>query len=237
MIPKIVHYCWFGGKDKPENVRRCIESWKKHLPDYSFMEWNEDNFDYHALEYTKAAYKARKYAFVSDVARLKALSEYGGIYMDTDVEVLKSFDDILDNHCVLGLEERNYIATSFIAAEPNFPLINSFLCDYNNAVFDMNGNSGAETNVQKLTEIMEKLGFTRKNEFQQVGDISIYPREYFSPYDYINCIDMCTENTYCVHYFHVTWMPRSVRIKKAIKKAASKLLGKKKMDALRGYHE
>ena len=104
-IPKIIHYCWFGGKEKPEQVKKCIGSWKKYLSNYQFMEWNEQNFDVNQFQYTKDAYAAKKYAFVSDVARVKALLEYGGIYFDTDVEVFKSFDDILDAKCLLGFEE------------------------------------------------------------------------------------------------------------------------------------
>ncbi len=234
MIPKIIHYCWFGEREKPENVVRMIEGWKKKLPDYTFMEWNDTNFNVNELRYTQSAYNQKKYAFVSDVARLKALSLYGGIYMDTDVEVIRSFDDILDHRCILGMEERNFIATSFIAAEPDFPLINDFIGSYSKLEFD---SKSAETNVQKLTKIMVSKGFVQKNEMQQIGDITVFPREYFSPYDYINCIDMRTENTYCVHHFSVTWMPRSIKIKKALKKAVGKLLGKKRMDRLRGYYE
>lgn len=113
-IPKIVHYCWFGGKEKPEDVKKCIESWKQFLPEYQLMEWNEDNFDIERLQYTREAYTAGKYAFVSDVARVEALYQYGGVYMDTDVEVLKSFNPLLEAQCILGMEEKEYVATSFI---------------------------------------------------------------------------------------------------------------------------
>ncbi|MCC8153387.1 MAG: glycosyl transferase, partial [Tannerellaceae bacterium] len=130
MIPKIIHYCWFGKKEKPGKISKCIESWRRMLPDYQIIEWNEDNFDYESIEYAKSAYRNGKFAFVSDVARLRALIEYGGIYLDTDVEVLKSFDDLLNYHCVFGMEERNYIATSFMACEPQFPLIQEFFNTY-----------------------------------------------------------------------------------------------------------
>ena len=102
MIPKIIHYCWFGRNEKPEKIQKCIESWKIHLSDYQIIEWNEDNFDYNLLTYTKDAYNAKKYAFVSDVARVKALYEMGGIYLDTDVMVYQNFDSILKHNCVLG---------------------------------------------------------------------------------------------------------------------------------------
>lgn len=236
MIPKIVHYCWFGKIEKPDNVQRCIESWKKILIGYQFVEWNEDNFDYQAMEYTRQAYQEKKYAFVSDVARLAALVGYGGIYMDTDVEVLKSFDDLLNHTCIFGMEERNYIATSFIACESHFPLIQQLLDGYKNVTFSMESGS-IETNVQKLTAIMEQYGFQKKNKFQSVAGVSIYPREYFSPYDYINCIDMKNENSYCIHYFYVSWQSNKVKVKKLIKKILGSCLGKKLMDQIRGYHE
>ena len=150
-IPKIVHYCWFGGKEKPDSVKKCIESWKRYLPDYRLMEWNEDNFDIEKLQYTREAYTAGKYAFVSDVARIEALYQYGGFYMDTDVEVLKSFTPLLDSRCVLGMEEKEYVATSFMAFEKGHPLVKQFLDLYKNLTFlDEKGQIITGTNVAKL---------------------------------------------------------------------------------------
>ena len=126
MIPKIIHYCWFGKGEKPKKIHKCINTWKEKCPDYQIIEWNENNFDVNKLRYTKEAYKAKKYAFVSDVARVKALYEYGGIYLDTDVIVYKSFDAVLDFKCVLGFEFGNYIATSFMACESKFYLMKEF---------------------------------------------------------------------------------------------------------------
>lgn len=234
-IPKIIHYCWFGRKEKPDSVKKCIESWKKNLPDYQLMEWNEDNFDVNRLSYTKDAYEARKYAFVSDVARVHALLNYGGIYMDTDVEVLKSFDSILDNRCVLGIEEREYVATSMIAAEKNHPLIVEFVEIYKNLSFyDEEGNIIPGTNVQKLTNMLLKTGYVKENVYQELDDgICIYPKEYFSPYDYINCYFNITDKTICVHHFFVSWMPWQTRAKKMIKQKLVKIIGVKGMNYLR----
>lgn len=234
-IPKIIHYCWFGRKEKPDNVKKCIESWKRNLPDYQFMEWNEDNFDIAMLPYTKDAYEAKKYAFVSDVARVYALLHYGGIYMDTDVEVLKSFDSILENRCVLGMEEGNYVATSMIAAEKNHPLLQEFARLYQNLSFyDAEGNIIPGTNVQKLTEMLIQLGYVRENVYQQLEHgIRIYPKEYFSPYDYINCYLNITEKTICVHHFFVSWMPWQTRVKKAMKSRLVKIIGVQRMVSLR----
>lgn len=234
-IPKIIHYCWFGGKEKPDNVKKCIESWKRVLPDYQIIEWNENNFDINKLRYTKEAYEAKKYAFVSDVARVHALLNYGGIYMDTDVEVLKSFDSILNSRCVLGIEEGDYVATSMIAAEKKHPLIVEFADIYTKLSFyDSRGKIIPGTNVQKLTDMLKKLGYVQKNIYQELNEeICIYPKEYFSPYDYINCYFNITEKTICVHHFFVSWMPWQTRAKKVIKRKLVKIIGVNGMNYLR----
>lgn len=182
---------------------------EKNLPNYEIIEWNEDNFDVNELLYTKDAYQAKKYAFVSDVARVYALYKMGGIYLDTDVMVYKSFDSILNNSCVLGFEEGNYIATSFMACEKQHKLMKEFNSLYDNLSFyDKEGNIISGTNVSKLTNMLIKKGLVRNNEYQELGDIVIYPQEYFSPYDYGNCIKQNTEKTICEHLYFVSWMSK-----------------------------
>lgn len=234
-IPKIVHYCWFGGKEKPDSVKKCIESWKRYLPDYELMEWNENNFNIDKLQYTKEAYEAGKYAFVSDVARIEALYQYGGFYMDTDVEVLKSFTPLLDSRCVLGMEEKEYVATSFMGFEKGHPLVKQFLNLYKNLTFfDGKGQIITGTNVAKLTKMLIKQGFVQENRYQELEDgIKIYPKEFFSPYDYINCYYNITENSYCVHHFAVSWMSKKEQVKKGIKKKIVKVLGPERMNKFR----
>lgn len=237
MIPKIVHYCWFGKGEKPDKVKECIQSWKDKLPGYQIIEWNEENFDYTVLKYTKDAYEARKFAFVSDVARVKALYEFGGIYFDTDVEALKDFDDsILVKDCILGFEEGNYIATSFMACRQYHPLMRDFYDLYINLDFyDVKGQIVSGTNVGKLTNMLIEQGLVRNNEYQEIGDISIYPQEYFSPYDYGNCIYKITDKSVCVHHFLVSWMSRKEIIKKKIKKFIVPILGVDGMNKIRNY--
>lgn len=234
MIPKIIHYCWFGGR-KPKKVIECIESWKQCLPGYEFREWNQNNFDVYGIPYTMNAYNAGKYAFVSDVARIKALYSYGGIYLDTDVMVYKDFNTILNQRCVLGFEEEQYIATSFMACEPQHPLMQRFLSIYENLSFyDRDGNIIPGTNVEKLTKILIDMGLERNNQYQELREgIAVYPQEYFSPYDYANCIHHNTENTICEHLFYVSWMSWTTRMKKGIKHIIGPLLGKERMDKLR----
>lgn len=233
-IPKIIHFCWFGGQQKPSKVQKCIDSWHKYLSDYEFMEWNESNFDVNCNEYVRQAYENKKFAYVSDVARINALEQYGGIYMDTDVMVYKSFNDLLDNTCILGFEEANYIATSFIACVPGHDLMKEFISRYENTSFYNKDKSlDLTTNVQRLTDILENRGLVRNNEFQKVGDISVYPQEYFSPYDYGNCIRNNTDNTYCEHLFLVSWLPWTTKLKKAIKKVIIPIIGKDNMNKIR----
>lgn len=239
MIPKIIHYCWFGKGEKPSRIKECISSWKKVLDDYEIIEWNEDNFNVNELEYTREAYKAKKYAFVSDVARVKALYEYGGIYLDTDVMVYKSFDSILNHKCVLGFEMGNYVATSFMASEPQFNLMKEFydLYVYRN-FYDKNGNIISGTNVSKLTNMLINKGLKRNNQFQILEDeIVIYPQEYFSPYDYGDCIKNNTENTICEHLFLVSWMSKKELVKKTFKRVLSSIIGKKGMNKIRKFLE
>ncbi len=235
MIPKKIHYCWFGKGEKTDSIKRCIDSWRKYCSDYEIIEWNEENFDINQNVYCKQAYKMKKYAFVSDVVRAKVLYQYGGIYMDTDVEVLKPLDDLLIEQCVLGFEEGNYIATSFMAVEEKHELFQEFCEYYDNSTFiNVNGELNMTTNVEKMTEMLLKRGLIRKNKKQKLNaGICVYPKEYFSPYDYINCIYEYTENSFCVHHFYVSWMSMYTRAKKKMKSCIVKIIGKKNMVKLR----
>lgn len=235
MIPKTIHYCWFGCGEKPNLVKKCIESWRKYCPDYKIIEWNEDNFDVNCCLYVRQAYEAKKYAFVSDYVRLSALYNFGGIYMDTDVEVLKSFDTLLNHRCIFGFEEKEYVATSFMACEVKNIIINEYLNMYNNEIFKkQDGSLNTYTNVNRLTYLLEHKGLKRNNEKQKFDEIVVYPKEYFSPYDYINCIDERTENSYCIHWFYVSWMSKREQIKKIIKRLFVKYFGKQKLENIRG---
>ena len=154
MIPKIIHYCWFGKKEKPDIVRKCIKSWNDFLPEYEIIEWNEDNFDIQDYPFTKEAYDIGNYAFVSDYVRVYALYNYGGIYLDTDTEILGSLDAFLSQSSFWGFEEKNYVATSIIGAERHNELIKDFLNYYDHlSLYDEYGNVKKFTNVLVVTEI------------------------------------------------------------------------------------
>lgn len=211
MIPKIIHYCWFGGNPKPKSVVKMIASWQKYCPDYQIMEWNESNFDINFSRYTQEAYQCRKWAFVSDVARLYALYNYGGIYFDTDVEVVKSFDSLLNNDLFLGFEGTKLIATSTIGAVAQHPIIENFLNEYKHLSFiDDAGNLDTTTNVERLTKLINsQYNVNWDSTEQQLGDIHIYPSVYFSPFDYINGKLTKSVSTYSIHWFSQSWIERS----------------------------
>ncbi|MYL69907.1 glycosyl transferase [Halobacillus litoralis] len=226
-IPKVIHYCWFGGKEKPYIVKECIDSWQTHLSEYKIIEWNETNFDVHSNQYIKEAYEAEKFAFVSDYVRLYALYHVGGIYLDTDVMVYKPFDDLLLGEAFWGFEQEEYIATSTFGARKGHPFIKEFMEDYHQRYFlKSNGEFDDVTNVAKVTKLLTDRGLVRNGKKQCIEGVgTIYTQEYFSPYDYINCREIKSNDTYAMHLFYQSWLPKSTRIKKNIKKTLSRVIG------------
>lgn len=216
MIPKIIHYCWFGGQEKPEEVMRCMASWRKFCPDYQIKEWNESNFDVHCCPYVEEAYENKKWAFVSDVARLHALFQEGGIYMDTDVEVVRPLDGLLSHKGFLGFEGNNWIATNIMGVESENDLIGMFLERYQAYRFvKTDGTLEETTNVERLTRLLvSQYGLRLDGTEQECGDFHIYPTDYFSPYDYIQGMLHKTVNTYTIHWFSQSWIKRNRIIKR-----------------------
>lgn len=234
-IPKTIHYCWFGGGAKPDIVKRCIESWNTHLHDYEIIEWNENNVDLNSNSYMKEAYHAKKYAFVSDYVRVYALYHYGGIYLDTDVEVFKSFDNLLTHQSFWGFEQENFIATSTIGAARGNTLIKEFLDLYKGRPFiKEDGSFDDGTNVALVTKMLQNHGLKKSGEYQVIGEANvIYPQPFLSPYDYINCRNYKTSDTYAMHYFYKSWLPPKARIKSNLKKYAAKVIGGENIAKLR----
>lgn len=206
-IPKIIHYCWFGGKPKPKLAEKCLQSWRKHCPDYRIIEWNEDNFDINtAPNYVRQAYEAGRWAFVTDYVRLKALLEMGGIYMDTDVEVLKPLDPYLKHRAFAGFENPKSIQTGLLACEPDFPLFRDFICYYDTASFyKENGTHDTTTNVKILTDLCVSHGLKRDGTRQCVDGFEVYPVDYFCPVDYDTEKLHKTRNTVVIHWFSASW--------------------------------
>lgn len=226
LIPKKIHYCWFGRGEKPKLVKKCIDSWKKHLSGYEFIEWNEDSFDIESNRFVKEAYEHRNFAFVSDYVRAKALYVHGGIYLDTDVEVLKSFDSFLIHDFFAGFEEKDFVGTCVMGSKAAHPLLETYIRHYDEASYvNDDGTFYTDTNVLLLTRLFEQKGFVRDGEFQEKDGIAVYPRTWFSPYDYINSISYITDDSHAIHHFARLWLPRSVRIKSAVKRAIVKVIG------------
>lgn len=229
MIPKIIHYCWFGRGEKPLTVRKYIESWYKFLPGYKFKEWNEDNFDINGVDYVKEAYESKKYAFVTDYVRLYALYTEGGIYMDTDVEVLGPYDKFLHHHAFSGFETDGNVPTGMMAAEKGSVWAKELLDGYLNRHFILeDGSIDMTTNTTVITSYMLKKGLILNNTFQEIPNLcAMYPSEYFCPKDHRTGLIHITKNTICIHHFAGSWIKKTVwqRIRHFIKIKLSVLLG------------
>ena len=188
MIPKKIHYIWFGKGEKNDRIKHCIESWKKYLPDYEIIEWNEDNFDININDFCKQAYDNKIWAYVSDVARLYVLYKYGGIYMDTDVEVYKPLDEFLDQEGFIGFEDKHYLSTGTIGAEKGNPIIKYILESYNCMDFIKYPIWTDYIKYQRtspciFTNNFETLGLKRDGTEQHIKHFSIYPIDYFHTKD------------------------------------------------------
>lgn len=208
MITKKIHYCWFGGNERSDLAKKCIESWKKYCPDYEIIEWNESNFDLECCDFVKEAYQAKKWAFVSDYARLKIIYDNGGIYLDTDVELIKSLDPLLKEKCYFGEETIGYVNTGLgFGAEKNNPIIQMMLNEYNGRHFMMdNGAYDMEACPAKNTRPLTKFGykFSGKNVWRN-EEFTVYPPEYFCPLDYKTKVMNITDNTISIHLYNASW--------------------------------
>lgn len=213
MIPKIIHYCWFGGAPLPASVQRCIDSWKKFCPEYEIIQWNEQNFDVNNYAYTREAYGARKWAFVSDVARLYALVHEGGVYMDTDVELLGSLDSLLKYEGVSGFESRDRVSTGLMACQQGQPLFSELLAEYDGVHFlQEDGAMDLTTNVERITRTCLKYGLRQNNEFQIVRGCALFPSEYFCPKDPQTEVLTLTEKTLAIHHFDGSWLTEEEKL-------------------------
>ena len=212
-IPKTIHYCWFGGKPLPDLAQKCIVSWKKFCPDYEIKEWNESNFNLDVYPYAREAYDHKKFAFVTDVVRLYVLYHYGGIYMDTDVELLKNIDDFLQHEGFSGFESTTKIPTGLMASTQHNALIKEWLEEYNGLHFIKDdGTLDLTTNVIRITNICLKHGFIPNGELQSVDGFEFFPTEYFCPKDLATGEINLTENTYSIHHFDASWLDEGVAL-------------------------
>ena len=234
MIPKIIHYCWFGRNPLPELAQRCIASWRNFLPDYEIREWNEDNFDVNSIPYTAEAYRQKKYAFVSDYARFWIMYHYGGLYFDTDVEIICPMDDIIERGCFMGFEvdpdgkntPGKYAPRYTFAVNPGLgtgfskghPFLQKMMKLYATLTFqDAEMNPWLKTIVAYTTEALMEEGLKNVKGIQQVGDITVYPHEFFAPINVISGKLHVTPNTHTIHHYMGSWDIKNHSIKDVIR--------------------
>ena len=226
MIPKKIHYCWFGGNPLPEKERFCMESWRRLCPDYEIVRWDESNYDVSKHPFIKGAYEAGKWAFVSDFARHDIICEHGGIYLDTAVELLKPLDELLEQPAFMAFEQPKYVASGLIlAAEPGHEGMRAMFDEiFAQRVFYKKDGSMDLTSIPVLnTAFLKKRGLRPDNSLQTVAGITIYPTEYFCPKSQHTNEMHLTDNTYSIHHFSASWftarqrkwMDLNVRLRRA----------------------
>jgi len=215
MIPKNIHYCWFGKGNKPEIAIECIRTWKKYFPDWEIIEWNEDNYGLSGTQYIEDAYKLKKWAFVSDLVRLDVLYKYGGIYLDIDVEFIKPLPDLfLQYHGFCGFEHTSTIAPGLIfGVEKGNKFIKSVLDSYAGERFFYNKNGIYKTINTRITEEFLKQGLIKNNTHQIINGFHIYPSEYFCGYNTDIREPEITEKTICWHHYLGSWSNPSLKMK------------------------
>ena len=227
MIPKIIHYCWFGRGEKPELAKRCIASWRKLCPDFEIREWNEDNCDYLAIPFMAQAYAAKKYAFVSDVMRLIVLEQYGGVYFDTDVEVVQDISPLLADRGFIGFENDQYVNSGqCLAAEAHHPVIQAMIDAYKRLTFTQPDGSLTPVGCPHVnSDVLERFGLVRNGREQLVDGIHVYPADYFNPLDSATGRLNKTTNTYSIHWYSMSWLPKSVQLKSKLGRLIRRIFG------------
>lgn len=226
MIPKIIHYCWFGGKPIPKEYQRYMESWAKFMPDYEIKRWDESNYDVNVIPFSAEAYSVGKFAYVSDYARLRILYENGGVYFDTDVEIIKPLVDIIEKGGFMGFEKFSSLEGTndfFVnpglgfAVDPYNPIIREIMEFYESHHYIYpDGHKEQITIVKIVTDVLKKYGLGKSDSPVTIKGITIYPTEYFCPVEFMSSKLEITENTRTIHHYSASWMSWSdkVRMKK-----------------------
>lgn len=208
LIPKKIHYCWFSGNPIPNSLQKCMDSWREKCPDYEIICWNEKNYDVNKRRYTAEAYANQKYGFVSDVARWDILYEHGGIYLDTDVELCQTLDELLYQEAFVGTEKwGNINSGGGCGAIAHHPMIKKLLEERDDVVFvNEDGSFNLDTNGIYETKVFLEKGYTVNNKTQIINNVTVYSPQVFHPYDYVSCERNDIQDTISVHYFSGTWM-------------------------------
>ncbi len=225
MIPKKIHYCWFGRNPKPKLAEKCINSWKKYCPDYEIVEWNEDNFDINKHPFAKYCLDNQKYAFLSDFARLIIVSKEGGIYFDTDVEIVRNFDDLLNNEAFYGFETNEYVATGLgFGAEKNHVTVIEMLNEYDR-IQKEDGSFELKSCPQLNTAALLKFGLQLNGNEQVIAGARIYPADYFNPFEDATGILKTTKNTYSIHWYAKSWISKRKVLRSKLTRPLHRIFG------------
>lgn len=213
-IPKIIHYCWFGGGKIPDQFLNYMNTWKEKCPDYQIIKWDESNYNVNSCCFVRQAYEHQKWAFVSDYARLDILYQYGGIYLDTDVELVKNLDPLRYDEFFCGFEQNNYINFGVgCGSIKGHPILKNLLTKYQSMNFELpNGELNLTACAIYQTEEMVNQGFTVENKYQHHDAIALYPSEVLAPYDLLGLNDFVTKNTFSIHHYSSTWWDRKAEI-------------------------
>lgn len=207
MIPKVIHYCWFGKQPLPKSVKANIDSWKKNCPDYTIVQWNEDNFDVNKYSFTKEAYDNKQWAFVSDVARLDIIYNHGGIYFDTDVKMLRNISSVLSCACFLSREDRFFVNTGigFGSIKYNQFILENLMQYHNKHFVNKNGSFNKITCVDVTTNLLYEMGLRPSNKICVIGGIKIYPSSYFCPIKYGSNSRKISKTAFTIHNYTASW--------------------------------
>ena len=234
MIPKTIHYCWLGGAPLPELALKCIDSWKRFCPDYRIIRWDESNLDLSCDRYVRYQYSVKNWALTTDFLRFKIVYNHGGVYFDTDVELIKPIDELLANHAFIGVDSVGYVNPgSGVGSEKDFPLWKTLLDQYNAYDFSVDSSPPAFSILRKFTE---SLGYSSPDQVKTLEDLTIYPVDYFSPIDLTTRKLQVTNNTYSIHHFFGSWISEEERKDVQLRKRFCQLLGGKLGVKVHGYY-
>lgn len=237
MIPKKIHYCWFGHGKKSKHARKCIESWKKYCPDYEIIEWNEENYDFSSAPlFVKQAMETKKWAFATDYIRYQVVHEHGGIYFDTDVEVLKNLDDLLENKAFFGVQHNHIVASGLgFGAEQGLPLLLELMENYEGIPFLLpDGKMDDRGCPRRDAPVFQAHGMVMDGSEQILEDgIHVFPKEYFCPRGFNDGTLRITENTYTIHWFDASWLPAIERWKYGSKRTIRRVLGPERVHRIK----
>ena len=223
MIPKKIHYCWFGGNPKPKLAEKCIASWKKYCPGWEIIEWNESNFDVDQNGYTRMCIAGKKYAFLSDYVRLKVVAEQGGVYFDTDVELLRPIDELLENEAFFGFETPQYVASGLgFGSVAHGTAIAAMLREYDVL---LDGTQGVRMCPALNTAALEKLGLVPDGSMQTVAEALVMPMESLNPYESATGRLNKTKNTYSINWYNASWMSTGRKLRSAITRPLHRIFG------------